>query len=155
MALDKWNPLRELDAMRREMDRIWEDIFPPRKADQPWRRQGAPETQATASPAIDIIDRNEELVVRAEMPGVPKDGIDVSFQDSTLTLKGEIKEDASAKEGNYSYSERNYRYFLRSVNIPFKVRQEGIKASLKDGVLSVHLPKVLEEQPKKITVDVS
>ena len=155
MALEKWNPLRELDAMRREMDRIWEDIFPPRKVDQPWRRQPAGREEATVSPAIDIIDRNDEIVVRAEMPGVPKDGIDVSFQDSALTLKGEVKDDASAKEGNYSYSERNYRYFLRSVNIPFKVRQEGIKASLKDGVLSVHLPKVLEEQPRRINVEIS
>jgi len=153
--LEKWNPFRELDAMRREMDRIWEDIFPPRKADQPWKRQTAPQEQATVSPAIDIIDRNDEIVVRAEMPGVPKDAIDVSFQDSTLTLKGEVKEDASAKEGHYSYSERNYRYFLRSVSIPFKIRQDGIKAALKDGVLSVHLPKVLEEQPRKITVEIS
>lgn len=154
MAFEKWNPLRELDSMRREMDRIWEDIFPPRKGDQPWRRQATAQDH-TVSPAIDIIDRNEELVVRAEMPGVPKESIDVSFQDSTLTLKGEIKEDASAKEGNYSYSERNYRYFLRSVNIPFKIRQDGIKAALKDGVLSVRLPKVLEEQPRKITVEIS
>lgn len=154
MALEKWNPLRELDAMRREMDRIWEDIFP-RKGEQPWKRQAAAQDQAAAAPAIDIIDRNDEVVVRAEMPGVPKESIDVSFQDNTLTLKGEIKEEASEKEGNYSYSERNYRYYLRSVNIPFKIRQNDIKAGLKDGVLSVHLPKVLEEQPRKINVEIS
>lgn len=154
MPLDKWNPLKELESMRKEMDRIWEDLFPQRKAEAaPWRRIG-PE-QATVSPAIDIIDRTGEIVVRAEMPGVSRDDIDISLQDGTLTIKGEVKEEASQKEGNYTYSERNYRYFARSLNIPFKIKQDGIKATLKDGVLSVQLPKLVEEQPRKITVDIS
>jgi HSP20 family protein len=154
MPLDKWNPLKELESMRKEMDRIWEDLFPSRKAEAPWKRQtGAQE--ATVSPAIDIIDRTAEIVVRAEMPGVAKDDIDISLQDGTLTIKGEVKEEAGQKEGNYTYSERNYRYYARSLNIPFKIKQDGIKATLKDGVLSVQLPKVVEEQPRKITVDVS
>lgn len=156
MPLDKWNPLKELESMRKEMDRIWEDLFPSRKEPAPWKRQAAAGAeQATASPAIDIIDRTEEIVVRAEMPGVAKDDIDISLQDGTLTIKGEVKEEAGQKEGNYTYSERNYRYFARSLNIPFKIKQDGIKASLKDGVLSVRLPKVMEEQPRKITVEIS
>ena len=156
MPLDKWNPLKELDSMRKEMDRIWEDLFPSRKPEAaPWKRQGAGQEQATVSPAIDIIDRTDEIVVRAEMPGVAKDDIDISLQDGTLTIKGEVKEEAGQKEGNYTYSERNYRFFARSLNIPFKIKQDGIKATLKDGVLSVHLPKVVEEQPRKITVEVS
>lgn len=154
MPLDKWNPLKELDSMRREMDRIWEDLFP-RRPESPWKRPVATQEQGTATPAIDIIDRADEIVVRAEMPGVAKDDIDVSLQEGTLTIKGEVKEEAGQKEGNYSYSERNYRYFARSLNIPFKIRQENIKATLKDGVLSVQLPKVLEEQTRKITVSVS
>jgi len=156
MPLDKWNPLKELDSMRKEMDRIWEDLFPSRKPEAaPWKRQAAGQEQATVSPAIDIIDRTDEIVVRAEMPGVAKDDIDISLQDGTLTIKGEVKEEAGQKEGNYTYSERNYRFFARSLNIPFKIKQDGIKATLKDGVLSVQLPKVVEEQPRKITVEVS
>lgn len=154
MPLDKWNPLKELDSMRREMDRIWEDLFPQRRAEAPWKRPVAAPDQATATPAIDILDRAAEIVVRAEMPGVKKDDIEISLQDGTLTIKGEIKEEGQ-KEGNYSYSERNYRYFARSLTIPFKIRQDGIKATLKDGVLSIELPKVLEEQTRKITVEVS
>jgi HSP20 family protein len=154
MPLDKWNPLKELESMRKEMDRIWEDLFPSRKAEAPWKRQAGAQ-EATVSPAIDIIDRTAEIVVRAEMPGVAKDDIDISLQDGTLTIKGEVKEEAGQKEGNFTYSERNYRYFARSLNIPFKIKQDGIKATLKDGVLSVQLPKVVEEQPRKITVDVS
>lgn len=155
MPIDKWNPLKELESMRREMDRIWEDLFPSRRAEAPWKRPVVPQEQGTVTPAIDIIDRADEIVVRAEMPGVKKDDIDISLQDGTLTIKGEVKEEAGPKEGNYTYSERNYRFFARSLNIPFKISQEGIKATLKDGVLSVQLPKVVEEQPKKITVEVS
>ena len=73
MPLDKWNPLKELESMRKEMDRIWEDLFPSRKVEAaPWKRQAAGQEQATVSPAIDIIDRTDEIVVRAEMPGVER-----------------------------------------------------------------------------------
>ena len=155
MPLDKWNPLKELDSMRREMDRIWEDLFPARKIEAaPWKRQAASQ-EATVSPAIDIIDRPAEIIVRAEMPGVAKEDIDVSLQDSTLSIRGELKIDAEQKEGGYTYSERNYRYLARSLNIPIKIKQDGIKAALKDGILTVQLPKVVEEQPRKITVDIA
>lgn len=156
MPLDKWNPLKELDSMRREMDRIWEDIFPARKTEAaPWKRQAAGQEQATVSPAIDIVDRAGEIIIRAEMPGVAKEDIDISLQDSTLSIRGELKAGAEQQEGGYTYSERNYRYLARSLNIPFKVKQDGIKATLKDGILTVQLPKVAEEQPRKITVDIS
>ena len=156
MPLDKWNPLKELDSMRREMDRIWEDIFPARKTEAaPWKRQPAGQEQSTVSPAIDIVDRPAEIIIRAEMPGVAKEDIDISLQDSTLSIRGELKTDAAQKEGGYTYSERNYRYLARSLNIPFKIKQDGIKAPLKDGILTVQLPKAVDEQPRKITVDIS
>jgi len=156
MPIDKWNPLKELDSMRREMDRIWEDIFPARKLDAaPWKRPSAAQEHATASPAIDIIDRAGEVLVRAEMPGVAKEDIDISLQDSTLTIKGEVRADEDLKDGTYSYSERSYKYFTRQLNIPFKIKTDGIRATHRDGVLTVCLPKVVAEQPKKITVEAS
>ncbi len=154
MALEKWHPLRELETMRREMDRIWEDLFPvTRRTETPWRRPVA--EKGVAYPAIDIIDRADEVLVKAEMPGVAKDNIDISMQENTLTIKGEIKEETGAKEENYSYSERNYTSYMRSINIPFKITAEKITATLKDGILSIHLPKATEVLPKKITVEVS
>lgn len=156
MPLEKWNPLRELETMRREMDRIWDDVFPSRKMVLPWKRQpGAQAESGAATPAIDVIDKNDSVVVKAEMPGVSKESIDVTLEDNVITLRGELREESDLKEGNYAYSERNYRYFLRAISIPFKIRRDGIKASLKDGVLSVFLPKAVEEQTKKITVEVS
>lgn len=154
MAYDKWHPLKELETMKREMDRIWEDIFPARRTAEPWKKQGA-QQEGIATPAIDVIDTPEEVVIRAEMPGVTREDIEISLQENTLTIKGEIKTDPNIKEGNYAYSERNYRYFARSLNIPFKISQDRITATLKDGLLNVRLPKILAEQPKKITVEVS
>lgn len=153
MALEKWHPLRELETMRREMDRIWEDLFPAaRSVETPWKRPLG--EKGVAYPAIDILDRNDEVVVRAEMPGVAKDNIDISMQDSTLTIKGTIKQEAADKEEVCSYSERNYASYLRSIKIPCKITADKVSATLKDGILSVRLPKATEVLPKKITVDV-
>ena len=154
MALEKWHPLKELETMRREMDRIWEDLFPgARRVETPWRRTAG--EKGVAYPAIDILDRANEIVVKAEMPGVAKDDIDISMQENTLTIKGEIKEDKEAKEENYYYSERNYASYMRSINIPFKITADKISAALKDGILTIHLPKATEVLPRKITVEVS
>ncbi|MBI5641976.1 MAG: Hsp20/alpha crystallin family protein [Deltaproteobacteria bacterium] len=155
MPFEKWNPLRELEVMKREMDRIWEDVFStPRRVDIPWKKPPEKERGGVASPAIDILDRNEEVIVRAEMPGVVKEDIDVSMQENTLTIKGEIR-DEMEKGGEFSYSERNYKYYSRSVNIPFKIQPDRIRAALKDGLLSIHIPKAMEVQPKKINVEIS
>ncbi|MBI5453042.1 MAG: Hsp20/alpha crystallin family protein [Deltaproteobacteria bacterium] len=154
MSLEKWNPLRELESMKREMDKIWDDVFAsPRRVEVPWRRPA--ERGGVASPAVDIIDKPNEIIVKAEMPGVAKENIDISMQEGTLTLKGEIKEEAEKENGEYSYSERTYRYYSRAINIPVKIAAEAIKATLKDGILSVHLPKAEDLQPKKIKVEIA
>lgn len=154
MTIEKWHPLRELESMRREMDRIWEDMLPTirRPFEVPWRRLAG--EKGVASPAIDIIDKEKEVVVKADMPGVVKDDIDISFREDKLTISGAVKAEAETKEENYYYSERSYHSYSRTVNIPLKVDPDKIKANLKDGVLTVHLPKVEEIQPKKIKVDV-
>jgi HSP20 family protein len=153
MALEKWHPLKELETMRRDMDRIWEDLFPvAKRVESPWRKANA--DKGVAYPAIDIIDWDAEIVVRAEVPGVKKDDIDISLQEGTLTIKGEIKEENGGQE-TCSYSERNYSSYLRSINIPFKIKADGITARLKDGILSIHLPKAMEAETKKITIEAS
>ncbi|HAO92378.1 MAG: hypothetical protein A2X99_04835 [Deltaproteobacteria bacterium GWB2_55_19] len=153
MPLENWNPLRELESMKREMDRIWDDVFAsPRRAEAPWRRPT--EKGGVASPAIDIIDRKNEIIIKAEMPGVARENIDISMQEGTLTLKGEIKEDAEKDNGEHSYSERTYRYYARAINIPVKIASDNIKATLKDGILSIHLPKAEDLQPRKIKVEI-
>jgi HSP20 family protein len=156
MAVDKWHPLKDLESMRREMDRIWEEMLPStRRAfyELPWVK-GAVE-KFVASPAIDVIDKENEVVVKADMPGVDKDDIEISLQENTLTIRGEVKAEDETKEENYYYSERNYSSFARTINIPTKVEAEKIKAGLKDGILTIHLPKAKELQPRKIKVEIA
>lgn len=153
MAFEKWHPLKELEGMRREMDRIWGELLPSSKSMEPRWRGRAPGKEAVR-PYIDIIDRFDEILIRAEMPGVKKEDIDISLEENILTIKGEIKNEVQANDGNYTCSERNYRSYLRSIDIPAKITADKITAALKDGILSVHLPKAAGVQPKKIKVEV-
>jgi len=154
MTIEKWHPLRDLEQMRHEMDRIWEDLFPGarRPFEAPLRRLTG--DRSVATPSIDIIDREKEVVVKADMPGVAKEDLDITLREDVLTISGAVKAETETKEDHYYYSERSYASYSRSVNIPFKVEADKIKASLKDGVLTIHLPKVKELQPKKIKVEV-
>lgn len=156
MSIEKWHPLKDLEAMRREMDRIWEEMLPStRRAffELPWSKAAG--EKVTASPAIDVVDKEKEIVVRADMPGVTKDDLDISLQENTLTIKGEVKSETEKKEEHYYYSERNYSSFARTINIPTKIAPDKIKAGLKDGILTIHLPKAEELQPKKIKVEIA
>jgi HSP20 family protein len=154
MALEKWHPLQEIDTMRSVMDRMWEEIFPtPRRAlfHSPWRRLASEED--TTTPAVDVIDRSDEVLVRLEMPGVKRDDIDVSVHENTLTVKGEVKKETEQKDEDYCHRERTCRSYARSINLPSKVNEEKIRGFLKDGVLNIHLPKAEEVRPRKIKVE--
>jgi len=154
MSIEKWGPMRELETMRREMDRIWEEMFPAirRPFEGPWRQITG--EKGVGTPAVDIIDREKELVVRADMPGVAKENIDISLHDDVLTISGTVKEEKEAKEENFYHMERRSSSYSRSITVPFKVDSDKIKANLKDGVLTVSLPKSEEPEKKKIKVEV-
>jgi HSP20 family protein len=155
MDLEQWHPLKEIESMCREMDSMWEEIFPtPRRSLlAPWRRLASKDD--TAIPAIDVIDKADEILVRCEMPGVEKKNIDVSVPEDTLTVKGEVEKDKEYKDEDYYHRERTYRSYTRSIHIPEKVKADKIKASVKDGMLNVHIPKAEELKPRKIKVEVS
>ncbi len=156
MSMEKWHPMRDLENMRREMDRIFEEFFPTsRRALNELISRRLPAEKGVATPSIDIIDRDDEVEILAEFPGVPKENMDISFQENVLTVKGEIKAEKEAREEHYYYAERGYKGYSRSINIPFKVSADKIRASVKDGILSIRLPKEKEAQTKKIKVDVA
>lgn len=152
MALEKWHPLAELEHMRKEMERIWEEFSPSSRRLMPrlWH-----EDTGAIAPTLDVIDRGEEILVRVELPGVAKENIDISAVENALTVKGAIKEEKEYKDEDFIRKERNYRSFTRTVAIPVKIKPAGIKANLKDGILNVHLPKAEETRPKKIKVEVA
>jgi HSP20 family protein len=144
--LAPWRPFRELERMRREMDRIWDSFFE--------RRPARVEEAAEWFPTLDVSETKNDYVVKAELPGIDPKDIDISLTNDLLTIKGEKKQEKEEKEENYHVIERSYGSFTRSVRLPGQVQSDKINASFKNGVLRVTLPKTEEAKKKEIKIKV-
>jgi HSP20 family protein len=132
-----------------DIDELFEGFFRPmRWADEETASQGL-------APALDVVERNGEFVVKAELPGVKKEDIDVSVENGLLTITAESKSEHEEKEGDRIIrQERRYGRYVRSLRLGKAVDEKQVKASYKDGVLELVLPKAEEVKPKKISVNV-
>ncbi len=133
-----------------EMERMFENFFPTGWA-RPFRAPFFMEGEAKM-PAIDIIDRDADVVLRAEMPGVEKDNIDISMSDNTVTIRGSSAHEEKESGENYHRCEIARGAFSRTVTLPADVDSENTKASLKDGVLELVMPKI--ERSKRHSIKV-
>jgi HSP20 family protein len=104
------------------------------------------------APAIEVFEKEDKFVVKAELPGMKEEDIDISVVGDTLTIKGERKAESEVKEEDYYCCERSYGAFSHSIAVPSDVDAKKIEASYEDGVLEVSLPKAPEVKPKKIAV---
>lgn len=143
-----WDPLRDLSSIQEKMNQLFEDTFS--------RTRGRDEALGKGmwTPAVDIYETDDAVVVKAELPGLEKNQIGVEVKDGILTLHGERKFEKEVTEENYHRIERAYGSFHRSFSLPSSVEQEKIEAKFKDGVLDVTLPKQERAKPKQIKVDV-
>ena len=147
MAIVRWDPFRELNAVQERMNRLLGDVY--RAADDDVMRRGA------WTPPVDIYDSgNQQLVIKAELPDVNKDDIEITVENNTLTLRGEKKMDSSVKEENCHRIERAYGVFSRSFSLPATVDTSKVSADYKNGVLTISLPIREEAKPKQIQVQV-
>jgi HSP20 family protein len=149
MALERWrprlmarSPFRELARLEHEM----EDMFG-RLPTWPWG-----ERERGWAPAVDMIDHKDEIVLRADLPGLDEKDIEVTVQDGMVIIRGERKEETEEKKEDYYYSERSYGVFARTLPLPAGVEADRVKATFKKGVLEVHLPKAKEATGKKIEI---
>jgi HSP20 family protein len=142
------NPFADLLDIQREMNSLF-DFSLSRWGD---REESALEN--AWAPAIDVLDSKDSLVVKADLPGLKKEDIDISVQNGTLVIKGEKKEESERKEKNGVRTERYYGSFYRAVALPSTVDETKAKASFKNGVLELVLPKKEEAKPKQIKIDV-
>ena len=145
MQLVKWNPMRDMLNANGRADRFFNDFFYPSRGmhlsrDWDW------------APRVDIFEKEDAIVLKAELPGVEKDNIVVDVKDGVLTLKGERSSDSEANEKTYFRRERTFGSFERRFNLPDNVDPEKITADYKDGILEVGIPKPEEIIPKQITV---
>lgn len=104
-------------------------------------------------PSIDVSETDNEIIVKAEVPGINKDDLEITLSDGLLTIKGEKKSDHEEKKENYHLIESRYGSFSRSVRVPLDLKKDDIDAKYKDGVLKVVLPKSESNVPKKIEVN--
>lgn len=149
MALKRWTP----KSMEKFFDELFEEPVPERFLRRfpslKWMREFE-----VVSPAVDMYEKKDEVVVKVEVPGIDKENIKISISDGVLTIKGEMKKEEEIKEEDYYYSERSYGSFSRSLNLPAKVVENKVKAEFKDGILEIHMPKAPESKAKEIKVSV-
>ena len=139
-------------ALFSDIDRMFDDFFGRRFLRPFGIERSFPELQ-TAMPSVDVIDRDDEVVVRAAVPGYKKEEIEISVSDTTLTIKGETKKEEKEEKGDYYRSEISQGAFARVISLPAQVDEEKAKASMKDGMLELTLPKV--EKSKRHTISIS
>ena len=151
--LTTWKPFRELapfrefETMRKDMDRFWDSFL------QGGLRKRTQEGGEWL-PSLDVGETKNELVVKAEVPGMDAKDIDISLSDGMLTIKGEKKQEREEKEADYHLVERSYGAFTRSIQLPSEVQSDKISASYKNGILKITLPKSEEAKKKEIKIKV-
>jgi HSP20 family protein len=148
MAIVRWDPFRDAAALQDRINRIFNESFgPSRDLDDEvslsdWR------------PPVDIYETTDGIVLKVELPGINTDDVSVEVKDNVLTLKGERLLDPKIKDEQYYRKERSFGKFNRSFSLQETIKPDLIKASLKNGVLTVEIPRPEEEKAKQVTVDI-
>jgi len=143
MAIQRWEPFRDLRAMDETMNRLWRGFG------------GVPAAAEDWNILLDVVQREDDIVVKASVPGVKAQDIDVSFEDNVLTIKAEKKLDFTDEKANYLIHERSVGSFYRALRLPDTVDSEKIDCSFEDGVLMVKLPKAEEKKKKQLKIKVA
>jgi HSP20 family protein len=141
--LTPWKPFRELSAIRDETHKIWNRFF----------REGALEpSQGAWAPALDVSETKDNIVVKAEIPGMDAKNIEISLSGDILTIKGEKKQEKEEKDEDYHLVDRSYGSFYRSIHLPQEVQGNKITAKCKDGILKIDMPKSEKAKAKEIKI---
>lgn len=142
--LTRWDPFREMMSLRNAMDQLFESAFVSPMfgwlQPSPWGF------------AMDVSENDDEFLVKATLPGINPDDLEITLDNNVLTIKGEVKEEKESEERRYHLRERRYGKFSRSFSLPSWVDAEHIDAQYENGILTLRLPKVEEAKPKRIKV---
>jgi HSP20 family protein len=141
-----WERTKSLTKLRKEMDDLWGHFF----GDVGFH----PFRETIWAPALDVKETKDTIVVTAELPGLTPKDIEVSISGDLLTLKGEKKQEREEKEESYHLVERRYGSFTRSIRLAAEVDPQHIKASHKDGILTINLPKSEKAKEKQIKINI-
>lgn len=140
----RWNPFGEMARMRSEIDRLFEDAFnaPVGK----WERNtvwGFP---------LDVTENDDTFTVKAAVPGMNPEDLDITISDNVLTIKGETQEEEVRDDERVHLQERRFGSFMRSISLPTPVESDNVNATMNNGILTLQIPKAEAVKPKRITV---
>lgn len=145
-SVERWPSFRSLSDIQTEMNRMFDSVF------------GQPAAVATAeriwAPVCDMWETKDDLVVSFELPGISEKDVTVAITGDVLSVRGERRWENAQKDDSYHRIERVYGKFERSVELPMPVQADKVKATYRDGLLSVHLPKAEEVKPREIKINI-
>lgn len=145
--ITRFDPLGETVSLRSAMDRLFEDSF---VSPLGWRTLNGSDS---ISPAVDVHETSEEIVVTAALPGTRAEDVEITMTGQNLTLRGEFKADDKIGRDQYLYRERRFGSFSRSIQLPVRVQGERADATFTDGVLTLRIPKAEEVKPRQIRIN--
>ena len=143
--LTRWEPAREMMTLREAMDRLFDDAFT-----QPFSTRDG---WSASTPAVDMYQTEDEIVVKASLPGIKADEVQINVTGDVLTLKGEVKHEEEKNDRSWHIREQRWGSFQRSVALPTNVVSDKAKAEFENGILTITLPKAEEVRPRTITIN--
>lgn len=147
MAIVRWQPYGAVASLQDSINRLFNDAFPRSMTDEDV-------ALSTWKPVVDIFDKTDSIIIHAELPGVTKDDVSIEVKDNVLTLKGERVEVKEVSEDKFFRKERSFGSFYRAFTLPSAINPDKIKATFKDGVLEIEIPKPEEQKPKQIQIKI-
>jgi HSP20 family protein len=148
MALIRWEPARELGTIQNEMNRLFNSFF-----DTPNASNGG--TYRRWIPAMDLVETENDFVLRADLPGLDESDVNIELEDNVLTISGERKAEHEERKEGYYRVERASGSFQRTLTLPDGVDPEAVKATFDRGVLEVRVPKPEQRKPRKVAISVA
>jgi HSP20 family protein len=140
--LTRWDPFRDMISMRRMMDRLIDESL----------TGDGEETRVDWTLPLDVIEEEKEFIVKASLPGIKQEDIEVIYNKGALTIKGTTEQETEKKESQYHLRERRVGSFSRTVTLPVAIKDDAINAEYKDGILTLRLPKSEQDSPKRIVI---
>lgn len=144
-GIKKWEPLKDL----MDIQDIFDKFFPTGR-----ELSRGLSIVGYKSPAVELIDKNDKFIVRAELPGINKKDIKITAEIDSLTLEAEVKKEEDMNDKGYCYSERSYGSYYRTISLPSEISKDKAKASYKDGILEIELPKAKNKTEKKKVIEI-
>lgn len=147
MSLVRWSPFEEMETMRRQMDRMFDQMLGGSGLGRSFASLPQLESARVFAPNVEVYATDKDVVIKAELPGIDPKDVDVEITEEAVHLTGEMKREEEIKEDNYYRTERQYGHFERVIPLPNRIKDSEAKANFKNGVLTIRAP--LAEEVKK------